>query len=434
MDQFNIKIGTAKKVIPYPENIFPYHSWGPRRLTGVHDDLHVRVIYLSEPSELLVVSVENGDIDPVWVEKLSKAAGVSTDNILITVSHTHTAPFIGGYWPEDVEDVEKSEQYKLLAWETLIEAVKEAMAKAEPVILRYAEGYCDVNICRDNPQIDPETGKTLWRIGRNFKGYSDKTVYTISFEREDGTIAAVLFNYSVHSAVLFDAKMTKGGQLASGDLSGFAMDSVEKALGHEAVAIFTMAPAADQNAKYTAAYTYTGENGQKQNGNYGESSYVLVELQGRDLGEATLAAITQPKTVYHAEQIKTVSETIFVPGKIKKEGRGAKWPESPDEYELSEPVPIPLSVTAIGNLAIVGIGCETSSKNSPEIRKVLAQEGFTDTIIITQCNGSSSYMSDADGYQVVTFSAKASHMMPEAVDILFSSIKRLAAKSAGKNL
>ena len=63
--QFVYRVGTAKLAIPYPEDFFPYHSWGPRRLVGVHDDLCVRVIYICDHGELLMVSVENGDIDPV---------------------------------------------------------------------------------------------------------------------------------------------------------------------------------------------------------------------------------------------------------------------------------------------------------------------------------------------------------------------------------
>ncbi|MDR1765801.1 MAG: hypothetical protein LBR77_06895 [Lachnospiraceae bacterium] len=497
MGKYDFKLGTAKLAIPYPENFFPYHSWGPRRLTGVHDDLFVRAVYIKEPGELLLVSVDNGDIDPAWVGKLSETVGIPAPNILIFISHTHTAPYIGGYWPEAVDDVEKSERYTALAWETVVKAVKAAMAETAPAALRYTVGHCDVNICRDNPEQDPETGNTVYRIGRNARGYSDKNVYIMSFIREDGTVAAVLFSYSVHSSILFGAAMEEGGQLASGDLAGYAMDSVEKSLGHGAVALFAMAPAADQNPRYMAMYEYTGENGEKAHGNYGPASYTLVELQGGDLAEAVLAALDgragtvmdRPSAVAGvgsvrgaaAElpsavagvgsvqgaserqagadagaavtssaipganaavtstaapgadapfEVKTVSETIYVPGKVKKEGRGIKWPQSPAEYEPAEDVPIPLSVTAIGGVGIVSIGCETSSVNAPEIRRILAEKGFSDTIIITQCNGSSSYMSDAHGYQVVTFSAMASHMMPQAVDRMFEGVEKLAAAVA----
>lgn len=430
MDQFGYRVGTAKLAIPYPEDFFPYHSWGPRRLTGIHDDLCVRVIYLSEPGQLLMVSVENGDIDPLWVAKLAEASGVAKENILISATHTHTAPYIGGYWPEDVDDVEKSERYTAKAWETVVEAVKSAMRETVPAALQYGVGSCDVNVNRDRPVKDPETGRTVYRIGKNIHGYSDKSVPVMRFLRQDGTTAAVLFNYGVHSSILFATDMKDGGQLASGDLAGSAMSYVEKALGHSAVAMFTLAPAADQNARYLATFTDVDEDGNRRNGNYGVGSYVVVDMLGRELAGEVLDVCDALSGACAAASIRTVAETVLVPGKVKKEGPGAKWPESPAEYKPADPVPLPLAVTAIGGLAIVSIGCEVSSGNAPEIKRIMAEKGFHDTVIITQCNGSSSYMSDPKGYRVVTFSAKASHMMPEAVEHLFAGLKKLAAQVA----
>lgn len=427
-EQFVYRIGTAKLAIPYPENFFPYHSWGPRRLTGIHDELCVRVIYLSEPGELLLVSVENGDIDPLWVQKLAEASGVAAENILISATHTHTAPYIGGYWPEDVDDVEKSKSYTVNAWNTLVEAVKRAMSETVPTSLQYGVGSCDVNVNRDKPMKDPETGKTVYRIGKNIHGYSDKNVYVMRFLREDGETAAVLFNYGVHSSILFAANMKDGGQLASGDLAGRAMDYVENSLGHGAVAMYTLAPAADQDARHLAIFDYTDESGTLQHGDYGAGSYVIVDLLGKELGDEVLYVCEGLSTPRIANNIQSVTETIFVPGKVKKEGPHHKWPESPAEYEPSDPVPIPLAITTIGDIAIVSIGCEISSANAPEIKRIMHEKGFSDTIIITQCNGSSSYMSDPNGYQVVTFSAKASHMMPEAIDCLFAGLEKLSEK------
>lgn len=430
MEQFLYRVGTAKLAIPYPEDFFPYHSWGPRRLVGVHDDLYVRVIYLSAPGELLLVSVENGDIDPLWVGKLAEASGVAEENILLSATHTHTAPYIGGYWPEDVDDVEKSERYTVKAWETVVEAVKRAMRETVPAALQYGVGSCDVNVNRDRPMKDPETGKTVYRIGKNIHGYSDKSVPVLRFLREDGTSAAVLFNYGVHSSILFATDMAPGGQLASGDLAGCAMSRVEQALGHGAVAMFTLAPAADQNARHIGTFMDVDENGKRRGGNYGSGSYIVVDLLGRELADEVLDVCEGLSSSCAAETIRTVTETVYVPGKEKKEGPGAKWPESPAEYEPADPVPLPLAVTAIGELALVSIGCETSSANAPEIKRILREKGFRDAVIITQCNGSSSYMSDAKGYQVVTFSARASHMMPEAVDCLYAGVEKLAVQAA----
>jgi hypothetical protein len=192
--------------------------------------------------------------------------------------------------------------------------------------------------------------------------------------------------------------------------------------------MFTMAPAADQNPRYDAAYIKTDENGNKRTVDYGASSYVVVDLQGRQLANAVLTVCESNLGEQETEEVVTVAETIMVPGKEKKEGPGQKWPKSSAEYVPAEPVPLPLALTAIGTLVIVSIGCEVSSGNAARIREIMNENGFSNCVIVTQCNGSSSYMSDPHGYHVVTFSAKASHMMPEAVDFLMTGLEMLIQK------
>lgn len=420
-------VGTSKAAIPVPDDFFPYHSWGPRRLFGVHDDLNVRVIYIEKPDRLLLISLENGDIDPEWNIKLGEYINMPSERILISATHTHTAPYIGGYWPEDVEDVEKSERYTENAWKTLLEAVEKAMSSTEEAMITVGYGTCDVNINRDKQIIDPATGKVSYRMGNNIHGVTDRTVSVIQFIRPDGSPLAVLFNYGVHSSILFGAKMKDGGQTISGDLAGFAMSEVEKELN--CVAMYTMAPSADLNPKYACNYESIDENGKHIRINFADQSYVVVQLLGRELADEVVAVCHSMDKILSVSSVNSISETIFVPGKVKKDGPGIPWPESPADYEPAEDVPLPLSVSSLGSLAIVSIGCETSSRNTEHIKEIIINAGYTDVVIITQCNGSSSYMSDKRGYEVVTFSAMASHMMPEAVDCMFAGIADLAARS-----
>lgn len=424
------KAGAAKKVVPTPEDLFPYHSWGPRRLTGTHDDLLVRAIYFKSPGELLLVSVENGDIDPNWPKALSELVQVPEKNIMISVTHTHTAPYIGGYWPENVDDVEKSQRYADLVWETLVQTVKEAMGKTCPVTLQFGYGSCNVNVNRDLPYIDTETGKKKYKKTANIHGYSDKTVEVMRFVRQDGTTLGLLFNYSVHSSMLFGTRLKDGGQLVSGDLAGYAMKRVEKELGEDTVAMFTMAPAADSDPRYNTAWVeFDKEAGEMCWCDYGEGSFAVVDALASELAGEVLLVCSQMKDAACVE-IRSAARTIMVPGKRKNdpkrdEENGVKK-QSSEGFEPAEDVPIPLSVVSLGKLALVGIGCETSSQNSPAIRNILKNKGYERSIIVTQCNGSSSYMSDEEGYAFNKFSAMASHMMPEAIQCMYDGIEMLA--------
>lgn len=427
--------GAAQKCIPTPEDLFPYHSWGPRRLTGTHDDLLVRVIYVRSPGELLMVSVENGDIDPAWPGALSALVHVPEEKIMLSVTHTHTAPYIGGYWPENVEDVEKSRRYAQVVWETLTAAVKEAMENPCPVTLQSGSGSCSVNVNRDLPCIDGKTGKKTYKKTANYHGYSDKTVEVMRFVRQDGTTLGLLFNYSVHSSMLFGTRLKDGGQLVSGDLAGYAMKKVEKALGKGAVAMFTMAPAADADPRYNTAWTeLEEETGKMRWCDYGEGSFAVVDALAGELAGEVLLVCSQMQDEA-CREVRCAAKTILVPGKRKNDPKrdeeNGVCKQQTEGFEPAEDVPIPLCVCSFGKLALVGIGCETSSQNSPAIRDIMKSAGCERCIIATQCNGSSSYMSDEEGYQYGKFSAMASHMMPEAIQCMYDGIRLLAEEVKG---
>ena len=61
---------------------------------------------------------------------------------------------------------------------------------------------------------------------------------------------------------------------------------------------------------------------------------------------------------------------------------------------------------------------------------MLARMGHKNVWIITQCNGASSYMADEESYKKVTFTAKASYMMPGASRQLIEGVLSLEKKTA----
>lgn len=421
----HLSVGTAKLAIPVPDDFFPYRAWGPRCLTGIHDDLFVRALFLKTSQPLLFIVVETGDIDPAWSSRLAAEVDLTVDQVFISATHTHTAPYIGSYWPENVRDVEKSEQYTISAWNTVVTAAKQAMAKTNPATVQFSVGSCNVNVNRDVPNVDPFTGKVGYSTGQNFHGPSDKRVHVICFSGEDGNPIAVLFNYAVHSSVLFGTDQKDGGQLISGDLAGHAMQYVETVLGHNCVAMFAMAPAANQDPRYSGAYMYFDSIGHMQRKDFGLGSYALADSLGRELA-AEVTAISNSGTPLHGT-IAAKTDTVWTPGKVKKEGPGMSPPFSPEDFEPAEPVPVPIGAVRLGNVLIVTIGCEITSHIGEEIETALASVGFDHIFVITQCNGSSSYMADDDGYAKVTFTAKASHMMPGASGYLTNAITKIAA-------
>jgi len=414
--------GAAKVVIPIPEDFFPYRAWGPRKLTGEHDPLCVRALYLRADLPLLIVVIETGDIPPEWNGRLAEAIGLSPGQVLISATHTHTAPYIGSYWPENVHDPEKTSQYTALAWNAVLEAVSTAVSGAVPAVAAYGTGSCHVNVNRDVQGVDPFSGELSWTQGQNFHGLSDKTLGVLKVAGTDGSPLAVLLNYAVHSSILFGTNQKDGGQLASGDLTGSAMRQIEAQTG--CVALFTMAPAADQDPRYRAQVMSVTADGRPEFTDYGMGSYALVESLGRELAAETVSTW---ESLNPGPLSKICSDigTIWIPGKERNEGPHASIPKSTADYVPADPVPVVITTAALGDTIVVGVGCEITTPIGMDIRSSLREAGFEKVMIVTQCNGSSSYMCDDEGYETMTFTAKASRMMPGASRYLVDGIAAL---------
>ncbi|MBQ9268662.1 MAG: hypothetical protein IJ206_03985 [Oscillospiraceae bacterium] len=415
--------GAAKVAIPFPEAFFPYRAWGPRKLTGEHDPLCVRALFLKADQPWLLVVIETGDIPPEWNGRLAEAMGMSPSQVLISATHTHTAPYLGSYWPEDVRDPEKSVQYSALAWDAVLEAASGAVSSAVPAAITFGTGSCHVNVNRDVQQQDPFSGALSWTQGQNFHGLSDKTLGVMKVTKADGTPLAVLLNYAVHSSILFGTNQKDGGQLASGDLAGSAMRQIEARLG--CVALFTMAPAADQDPRYRAQVMSVSVDGKPEFTDYGMGGYALVDALGREMALETVS-VWEGLDPSPLARICSDIGTIWIPGKERNEGPNTPIPKSPADFVSAAPVPVVISTSMLGETLVVGVGCEITTPIGMDIRSALETAGFDQVLIITQCNGSSSYMSDDKGYETMTFTAKASRMMPGASCYLVDGIVALA--------
>src|SRR5579859_4372324 len=87
----SLKAGAAKvDVTPAPSEL-------PKNYEGIFDHLYSRAIVLENGSaSAALISVDAGAIpDPVWrgvTEQLAKELGIPTTNVLMTATHTHSAP------------------------------------------------------------------------------------------------------------------------------------------------------------------------------------------------------------------------------------------------------------------------------------------------------------------------------------------------------
>lgn len=408
-----LRAGAGKVKLGYPEGFFPYKGFNGRYLTGAHDDLYVRCVLLDagDKNTALFISIDAGDLSDEWLGEISSASGVPEDNIFLTATHTHEAPYISRTLPEDVVDKEKTEIFRQMSRASLMEAIGQAKKSLRPARVGFGTGACWVNVYRNLRYTGNQENITVDYItGANPHGPSDKTVAVLKIEDLSGKPIAIVTNYAVHSVVMFFSKTYADGMLVSGDLAGAAMRYVEER-ADDCVALFTLGAAGDQNPRYVSARNVYDSEGNMSFKDAGEAGYLLLDVQAEELGQEILRVAADISCSEENVDIRASVITISVEGKAKRKGGPMSLPRD-YKYEKEGELPLRLSLICLNGIAFMGVSAELVCRLGMDIKTVLTDLGCREAVVITQCNGSISYISDDAGYAEKKFDGLASCVMP----------------------
>ena len=172
---------------------------------------------------------------------LKEKFALEPDQILLTVSHTHSGPVLRGalydVYPLDAAQISLIENYSDDLEAKIVETVGKAIADLAPARLAAGLGAAGFAVNRRN-NLEPDVPRLIAQGA--LKGPVDHSVPVLAVYRPDGKLKAVLFGYACHNTVLDFYKWC-------GDYAGFAQLALEKS--HPgATAMFTMGCGADQNA------------------------------------------------------------------------------------------------------------------------------------------------------------------------------------------
>ena len=164
--------------------------------------------------------------------------GVPRERLLVSFSHTHSAPVIDADRTIDMyglgaAQAEVVAEYSRALPGLFLDAVGQALGSLEPCRLEHGIGAAAFAINRRQPL---PTGVV---IGTNAAGPVDHDVPVLRIARADGTIKAVLFGYACHNTTL-------ALQQICGDYAGYAQAALEERMPG-AVALFIAGCGADQN-------------------------------------------------------------------------------------------------------------------------------------------------------------------------------------------
>ena len=402
----SFKAGAAKV------DVTPAQSELPKNYEGILDHLYSRAIYLENGrSRAALITVDAGAVpDPIWravTEQLEKDPGIPPTNVLITATHTHSAP------------MQQRPDYA----GKIVESVRLAKQKAVPARVGYGTGVSYINVNRNI--IDPKTRR--WWEGPNYDGPSDKTVAVIQFETAGGEPIAVYYNYAMHAVAVGQLDMV------SGDAPGTTSKYIEDSLDGKAIALWSEGAAGDQNPIYFQQtfdlrdirikdYAKRGidisnsmpPGGQGLDRNdptvqrLMNQQKQMIQSMGQFLGEEVLHVMRGMDRTEPNVPIFGAQKTISCPGRQRLDQGRAGYPGT---YKDADPVDIRLSLLRVGDIAIGGVNGEVFNLIAQRLKN---ESPLAHTMMATLTNGSarSGYIPNDAAYGMYTFEVVSSRLKP----------------------
>jgi len=403
----------------------------PPNFEGILDRLYARAIVLRYgETRAALISVDIGGIsNDLWEDVargLESELGIPADNILLTATHTHSAPF----------------QARPDLAALVVQSVKRAHAGLVPARIGYGTGVSYINVNRNI--IDPETRR--WWEGANYDGPSDKTVAVIEIETTDGEPIAVYYNYAMHAVTV--------GQLdlVSADAPGTTSKYIEESLDGNVVALWSSGAAGDQNPIFfqqtydlrdirIADYAKRGidiSNAMPPGGEgLDKSDPTVVRLMdqqkqmivsmGQFLGEEVLRVMRGIDRTERNVPIRGGHSIASCPGRERTDSGRAGFA---GEYEDAPPIDIRLGLLMIGDIAIGAVNAEVFNLIAQRLK---TESPYARTMLATLTNGraSSGYIPNDAAYGMYTFEVVSSRLKPGcAEDAIVNGILDLMADSS----
>lgn len=380
---------------------------------GILDPLYARAIVIESGGDrAALVTVDAGAIpDQLWDAVRQRAEtelGIPSDRLILTATHTHSAPFSrGGSMADQV-----------------FAAIQEAGAALRPARMAFGTGTSWINVNRNI--IDPETRR--WWEGPNYEGPSDKTVAVVRFETLSGEPIGVYYNYAVHPVV------TGNLDMVSGDIPGAASNYLEASLGGHAVAVWSSGASGDQNPIFfnqtydlrairVRDYAARGEdisNAMPPGGQGLDRSnprvQLLLEQQKQVNGALGLMLAEEVLRVMRdrmqraevAPEIHGAMSTVTCPGRRRLDTGRAGYAGT---YEDADPVPIRLSLLRIGSVVIGGVNAEVFNLIAQRFKQ---ESPYKNSMMVTLTNGiaPSGYIPNDAAFNQYTFEVVSSRLKP----------------------
>ena len=321
--------------------------------------------------------------------RLFREYGLSRNQIILNVSHTHSGPVIGRgleyIYPMGADDLKRVDAYSVRLMERLVNLVGESLRDLRPAKISTGSGTVGFAVNRRN-NVESEVP-----VASELKGPTDHSVPVLKVEDEVGKLSVVLFGYSCHNTVLSD-------YVVNGDYAGFAQAELEKAFPGT-MAMFFQGAGADQNPLPRRKLSYAVQYGKEL---ASAVSQVLSEEMNPRESRLDMRYVEIPlkmESPLPLEELKAIGEgddyqARWARGMVEKYGKEGNYPT---EY------PYPIQYWEVGPQRLFALGGELVCGYSLDLKSLFGKE----TIVMGYCNDIMSYIPteviwDEGGYEGFT--------------------------------
>lgn len=372
------------------------------QFTSIHDELHVRVLYLQGAINQCIVSWELTSMRDYEIERckrlLMERYDLSYDAIWICVTHTFLAPHTRSKQAcQNQEIYKKNKRYCACLETALITACDKAVAAVQEVTVSYGK---DITACINiNRDIPTDQG---WWLGQNPQGYCDHSIQTLAFWTMDQRLLASLTTCDVSSSVLEHVKTCDGTRVISADFIGVASKQLETNYP-DAIAIFLMGAAGNQTTIEKAADI--------------ESGFELIETLGESFANAIKQTLEQSQPIQFDPMVQ-LKQSVKVLGQQPLQLQDLQ-PCKQYSFICDKDQTVIYELWIFGELVMIALQPELYSESAGWLKE---HSPYSITLVITMVNGGAKYMAPKEAYELITYEAMNSHYAKGACEQVLETI------------
>ncbi len=395
----------AMDVTPQKFPVSVNGGFSDRKANAAHDPLHARCIVLDDGTTKFAIVVVDSCVIPRELideakQLAEKKTGIPATNMLVSATHTHTAPTVASVFGSEAE-----RNYSKFLAQQIAAGIAHAHKNLVPAKVAWGVGEEPNQVFNRRwkmkpgvKNLDPFGGETD-RVKMNPPrasmdllepaGPTDPRVTVMSLRTADDKPLALFANYSLHYVGDMPA--------LSADYFGVFADLVGQKL---------------KAGKGFVGVLSNGTSGDVNNINFREAApKVQPGEQSRVVADAVATAAVKAldKAEYTRPHLRTVTKEIELgvrkptPDEVKRavaildKAKGRELRTAEETYanetvqmaRYPDTFKVPLQVTVIGNSAIVAIPCEVFTEIGLSIKK---NSALKTTCVVSLANGYFGYL------------------------------------------